>query len=53
MLYGAIEEILTGWVLGLLPDDDDAVARAEETVVELLAEGLAANGRTRTVERRA
>ncbi len=26
ILYGAIEEILTGWVLGQLPDGDDEVA---------------------------
>ncbi|HEY6696352.1 MAG TPA: TetR/AcrR family transcriptional regulator, partial [Solirubrobacteraceae bacterium] len=26
MLYGALEEVLTGWVLGQLPDDAEAVA---------------------------
>jgi TetR/AcrR family fatty acid metabolism transcriptional regulator len=40
IFYGAIEEILTGWVLGLLPDGDVEVARAEETVVEIVAGGL-------------
>jgi TetR/AcrR family transcriptional regulator, fatty acid metabolism regulator protein len=44
VFYGAIEEILTGWVLELLPDDDEDVARAEETVVEILGGGLAAHG---------
>ena len=39
--YGALEEILTGWVLGQLPDGDEEVARAERTVVELVAGGLA------------
>jgi AcrR family transcriptional regulator len=40
IFYGAIEEILTGWVLGQLPDADDDVAAAEHTVVELLCEGM-------------
>ena len=44
VFYGAIEEILTGWVLELLPDGDDDVARAEETVVEILSGGLTAHG---------
>ncbi len=39
--YGAIEEILTAWVLGRLPDGDEDVAEAERTVVALLAHGLA------------
>jgi TetR/AcrR family fatty acid metabolism transcriptional regulator len=42
IFYGAIEEILTGWVLDLLPDGDDEVARAEETVVQIVAGGLRA-----------
>ena len=33
MLYGALEEVLTGWVLGQLPDDADAVAAAEREVI--------------------
>jgi TetR/AcrR family transcriptional regulator, fatty acid metabolism regulator protein len=41
IFYGALEEILTGWVLGQLPDGDEEVARAERTVVELVAGGLA------------
>jgi AcrR family transcriptional regulator len=40
ILYGAIEEMLTGWVLGQLPDGDDDVARAERTVVTLIVGGL-------------
>jgi hypothetical protein len=44
VFYGAIEEILTGWVLELLPDGDEDVARAEETVVEILSGGLTAHG---------
>ena len=42
IFYGGLEEILTGWVLGQLPDGDDEVARAERTIVELLCGGLAA-----------
>jgi AcrR family transcriptional regulator len=40
IFYGAIEELLTGWVLGQLPDGDEDVARAERTVVELIGTGL-------------
>jgi AcrR family transcriptional regulator len=42
IFYGALEEVLTGWVLGLLSDGDAEVARAEETVVEIVAGGLGA-----------
>jgi TetR/AcrR family fatty acid metabolism transcriptional regulator len=41
VFYGALEEILTGWVLGRLPDDDAGIERAEQTVVRLLTDGLA------------
>jgi TetR/AcrR family fatty acid metabolism transcriptional regulator len=44
IFYGAIEELLTGWVLELLPDGDEDVARAEQTVVEIVSGGLAADG---------
>ena len=44
IFYGAIEEILTGWVLGQLPDGDDDVAEAERTVALLLGGALAAPG---------
>ncbi len=47
IFYGAIEEILTGWVLGTLPDGEDDVARAERTVVEVLAHGMATRGTSR------
>jgi TetR/AcrR family fatty acid metabolism transcriptional regulator len=40
VFYGGLEELLTGWVLGQLPDGEEEVARAERTVVELLAGGL-------------
>jgi AcrR family transcriptional regulator len=42
VFYGAIEEILTSWVLGLLPDRDADVARAEQLVVDVVAGGLSA-----------
>jgi len=41
IVYGALEEILTGWVLGQLPDDDDAVAQAERTLADVVFGGIA------------
>jgi AcrR family transcriptional regulator len=41
IFYGAIEEILTGWVLGRLPDGDDDVRQAEQTVVDVVCDGVA------------
>jgi TetR/AcrR family fatty acid metabolism transcriptional regulator len=43
VFYGAVDELLTGWVLGRLPDSDEVLARAEQTVVEIVAGGLAPN----------
>jgi len=40
VVYGGLEEILTGWVLGQLPDGEDAVTRAERTAVEIALRGL-------------
>ena len=40
VIYGALEEILTGWVLGLLPGDDDDIKEAERVVVGILCDGL-------------
>jgi TetR/AcrR family transcriptional regulator, fatty acid metabolism regulator protein len=40
VFYGALEEILTGWVIGQLPDGDEDIARAEHAVVEVLTGGL-------------
>jgi AcrR family transcriptional regulator len=42
VFYGALEETLTGWVLGQLPDGDEDVARAEATIVDVVCGGLAA-----------
>jgi AcrR family transcriptional regulator len=44
ILYGGLEELLTGWVLGQLPDGDEEVARAERTIVDVVCGGLAARG---------
>jgi TetR/AcrR family transcriptional regulator, fatty acid metabolism regulator protein len=41
VFYGAIDELLTGWVLGRLPDSDEDLARTEHTVVEIVTGGLA------------
>jgi TetR/AcrR family transcriptional regulator, fatty acid metabolism regulator protein len=41
IVYGGLEEILTGWVLGQLPDGDDEVALAERTIVDVVCGGLA------------
>ncbi len=48
VLYGAVEEILTGWALGQLPGDEEDVERAERTVVAVVSRGLA-SGATATV----
>jgi len=42
MLYGALEEILTGWVLGRLDDDAETLAAAEREVIGTLVGGLLA-----------
>lgn len=42
IFYGALEEILTGWVMGQLPDTEEDVRIAEQTVVEMLCDGLLA-----------
>jgi AcrR family transcriptional regulator len=42
MLYGALEEVLTGWVLGQLPDDAEAVSTAEREVTATIVGGLRA-----------
>jgi AcrR family transcriptional regulator len=36
IFYGGVEEILTGWVLEQIPDDDDAIAAAERTFVQMV-----------------
>jgi TetR/AcrR family transcriptional regulator, fatty acid metabolism regulator protein len=41
VFYGGIDELLTGWVLGRLPDGDETVAAAESMLVEVACAGLA------------
>jgi AcrR family transcriptional regulator len=43
VFYGALEETLTGWVMGQLPESDEDIARAEHNVAELLCDGLASS----------
>ena len=40
--YGAIEQVLTGWIFGLLDEDGDAHERAKGYVVETICDGLEA-----------
>jgi len=42
ILYGALEELLTGWALGQLPDGDEEVERAERAVIDVVCGGLVA-----------
>jgi TetR/AcrR family fatty acid metabolism transcriptional regulator len=47
IFYGALEEVLTGWVMGQLPDTDEDIARAEQVVSGLICDGLASSSLTR------
>lgn len=38
--YGAIEQMLTGWIFGLLPQGEEDVERAKAFVVETICGGL-------------
>ena len=42
IFYGAIDELITGWVLGRLPGDENDVAAAERHLVEMAASGMSA-----------
>jgi TetR/AcrR family fatty acid metabolism transcriptional regulator len=42
VFYGAIDELLTGWVLGQLPSGIDEVTVAEQTVVSVVVAGFSA-----------
>jgi AcrR family transcriptional regulator len=42
VFYGALEEVLSSWVLGQLPDRDEDIARAEQNLVAVLTGGLKA-----------
>jgi TetR/AcrR family fatty acid metabolism transcriptional regulator len=38
--YGAIEQVLTGWIFGLLPQGEEHFERAKQMVVETVCGGL-------------
>jgi AcrR family transcriptional regulator len=40
VVYGSIDELLTAWVLGRLPDGEEDVAAAERTLLEVTFLGL-------------
>jgi TetR/AcrR family fatty acid metabolism transcriptional regulator len=40
VFYGALEEVLTGWVMGQLPDTDEDITRAEHDVTGVLVSGF-------------
>jgi TetR/AcrR family fatty acid metabolism transcriptional regulator len=40
VVYGSIDELLTGWVLGRLPAEEEDVAAAERTLLEVSLQGL-------------
>ena len=42
VFYGGIEELLSGWVLGQIPDGEETVAAAERTLIDVLCAGFAA-----------
>ena len=41
--YGAIEQVLTGWIFGLLAEGDEEYERAKAHVVQTICGGLAAS----------
>jgi TetR/AcrR family transcriptional regulator, fatty acid metabolism regulator protein len=47
IVYGAIDELVTGWVLGRLPGTEEDVSSAEHHIVEVLAAGLSASAEKR------
>jgi TetR/AcrR family fatty acid metabolism transcriptional regulator len=40
--YGMVEQVLTGWIFGLLPSDDATYERAKRQVIETICDGLEA-----------
>ena len=41
--YGAIEQVLTGWIFGLLADADEDFERAKHFIVDTICDGLEAH----------
>jgi TetR/AcrR family transcriptional regulator, fatty acid metabolism regulator protein len=50
--YGAIEQTLTGWIFGLLPDDDEHYEQAKRQVIETICGGLEGAGPERSLAQR-
>jgi hypothetical protein len=46
--YGAIEQMLTGWIFGLLDSGEEAFERAKREVVETICGGLSAHAAGRS-----
>jgi TetR/AcrR family fatty acid metabolism transcriptional regulator len=42
--YGAIEQVLTGWIFGVVDEDTDAHERAKDYIVETICGGLEVRG---------
>ena len=42
--YGAIEQVLTGWIFGVVAEDEGAYDHAKEYIVETICGGLEATG---------
>jgi TetR/AcrR family fatty acid metabolism transcriptional regulator len=40
VFYGAIEQLLTGWIFGSLPGSDEDMERAKRLVIETICDGL-------------
>jgi len=40
VFYGALEEVLTGWVMGQLPDGDDDIEKAERDLTSVMCAGF-------------
>jgi TetR/AcrR family transcriptional regulator, fatty acid metabolism regulator protein len=40
IFYGGIEEVLSGWVLGQIPDGPEAVEAAERTLIDVVCAGF-------------
>src|SRR5262249_42795970 len=40
VFYGAIEQLLTGWIFGSIPGTDEDMERAKQLVVETICDGL-------------
>jgi TetR/AcrR family transcriptional regulator, fatty acid metabolism regulator protein len=46
--YGAIEQLLTGWIFGLLPEGEEHFERAKWLVLETICAGLQTHAVTKT-----